>query len=132
MNISMYLFGRNKSRNYFVASVGEKLSCELNREILLDKEFHMLLREIIKNIHDHNFGCGIARFKKISTNKIAFEIMNLAPTPEAIKNTPPYSWRNFGCGLRLQHIQKMAESLGIKLSFNKRDYHFKGVYTLLP
>ncbi|MFA6460610.1 MAG: hypothetical protein WCV73_05220 [Patescibacteria group bacterium] len=99
--------------------------------ICLDREFHTILREAIKNIYDHNGCWGYAEFKLCADDIVLFNISNLDnPTPEINEDHSEKSV-NYGFGLGILLDSKTTKSIFIGFeSCSNTPYSYKGAYRI--
>lgn len=94
--IKISFSGCTKSRSDFLEDFSNAVCNFLNREAHLDLELHLYLKEIIKNIFDHNNGCGFAILEK----KSDWEIIIIVANEDFTNNFSVISGKlNFGIGL---------------------------------
>lgn len=126
-------FTGNISRREFLRSFQEQLARLI--DLQENREFFMMLKEIVKNIYDHNHGYGYARFRQITGNRIHFALGNTI-FPESAEQAffaddGGVSRVNFGLGFSSYGIKAMAQFLDIDLSFDQvAGFLFEGEYQL--
>jgi len=116
---------KNKTREIFLREIS-LTAISFVGEIM---PFVMLLREIAKNIYDHNQGNGYLILNKIG-DSIEFEIGNRAAVLPDTELFPKTGKRvNFGVGLR--NIPEIAKTLGIELKINiPGGYVYSGTFLI--
>lgn len=120
--------GRNGSRDKFLVDCRLKIAEFMQRHPTQDATLHIILREIIKNIHDHN-GChGSITVKKIDQYTIVFECSNSPnPFPETNEHQP-VERVNFNAGLDLLLKSTLFKS-GIEIELvDKLNYKYIVTY----
>lgn len=119
-------FGRTKSRDTFLSDFRNTVCNFLEREAQEDKELHLYLKEIIKNMYDHNNGYGFALLEKISNEEIVIVIGNTATRNSTSKTQDRV---NFGIGLQTIQSAIHREWPGISVTQDpKIPYHYSITY----
>lgn len=128
--IKISFLGRIKSRSDFLEDFRNTVCKFLNREAHQDLEFHLYLREILKNIFDHNNGHGYAILEKKSDREIIIIVANEDSINNRSENSGKY---NFGIGLSSIRDVSLHPWLGIKIEENSEiPYYFTIKYKFLP
>lgn len=120
--------GRAKPRAEFLSDVQNDIAVFLEREISQDLELHLYLREIVKNIYDHNNGYGVVKLEKINDRTILVVIKNTNNPTQKSEKIPGVNYK-----VGLQTIQSALQGgfPGISLKFDPKNlYQYKVTYTL--
>lgn len=119
--------GRNESRDKFLVDCRLKIAEFMQRHPTQDATLHIILREIIKNIHDHNGCYGTIIVKKINQYNIVFECSN-SPNPLPENNEhQPVERVNFNTGLNL--LKSPLSKSGIEIELvDKLSYRYIVTY----
>lgn len=94
------LNGRTQARSEFLKSFTDQFILFMGENWFEHREFFMYIRELVKNIYDHNGCFGYIELDRMENGRYFCKIYNSTnPTPETNEyesNTPI----NFGIGLR--------------------------------
>ncbi len=127
--IKICFSGREKSRSDFLEDFRNAVCNFLNREAYQDLELHLYLREIIKNIFDHNNGYGFAILEKKSDWEI---IIIVANEGSANNSSVTLEKHNFGIGLSAIKNEISNDHFEIKIDKNLDiPYYYKIKYKFL-
>ena len=128
--LSIELAGE-KSRSVFLREFKKQIIDFVGRE---NKEFILMLVEIVKNIYDHNGGWGYVKLEKAADGKIYFKLGNVsgrkeaAVLPESHQENRPV---NYGIGLSDVGIKKIAKVINIDLTIDiPSGFVYEGRYHL--
>jgi len=98
-----------------------------------NKEFVLMLTEIVKNIYDHNNGRGYAKLREGTDGKIYFELANIVESESTKSAVINYKKDgvNYGFGVTVGGIKTIAQELNINLEFDiSAGFLYKGAYKL--
>jgi len=120
-----------KSRKSFLKEVNQQLIDFVGSE---NKEFILMLAEIVKNIYDHNGGRGYVNLKKTINGGTRFKIGNVVGQKEAAvlsENHQEGRPVNYGVGLSGVGIKAIAKILNIDLIIDiSSGFVYEGMYQL--
>lgn len=119
--------GQTKPRDEFLSDFRKDVSSFLEREDYEDKELHLFLKEIVKNVYDHNGGYGFVRLEKTSSHKVLIEFGN---TSQLSNTSDKQAGVNFGVGLPAIQSALNGEWPGISLKIDTQvPYHYTITYS---
>lgn len=94
--LELLFTGLDQPRDEFLSGFRKAVSIFLERDEYKDRELYLYLKEITKNIYDHNGGYGFAHLEIVSKQNLKITIGNSEP----LSATPQKSRRlNYGVGL---------------------------------
>jgi hypothetical protein len=120
-----------KSRKDFLKEFKKQVTDFIGLE---NKEFLLMLTEIVKNIYDHNGGRGYVKLKKTVNGKIRFKIGNVIGQKGAAVLSESHQENrsvNWGVGLSGVGIKEIAKVLEIDLIIDiSSGFVYEGIYQL--
>lgn len=125
--LELLFTGCTKPRTEFLNNFRKAVSDFLQRQEYEDGELHIYLREIIKNIYDHNHGYGFCCLELLSPQKLRLVIGNSKPLSTPLKKQ---SSLNYQVGLSTILQAHTGEWPGIKLELTPdTPYHYTITYS---